>query len=90
MENRIAAMMPLLNEKQRRLFLASEAEAYGWGGVSEVSRLSGVSRTTIRTGMIELEGGEAIDVSRVRKRGGGRHVIEENIPNLVKFRIYRL
>ncbi|GHU39431.1 transposase [Betaproteobacteria bacterium] len=47
-----------------------------------MSRLSGVSRTTIRTGLIELEGGEAIDVSRVRKTGGGRHCVEDNIPNL--------
>jgi hypothetical protein len=82
MENRIVAMMPLLNEKQRRLFLASEAKAYGWGGVSKVSRLSGVSRTTLRAGLVELEGGEAIDVSRVRKTGGGRHSVEDNIPDI--------
>jgi hypothetical protein len=55
MEDRIALMMPVLNEKQGRLFLASEAKSFGWGGVSEVSRLSGVSRTTIRVGMRELE-----------------------------------
>ena len=31
MKERIAMMLPLLNEKQKRLFLASEAIAYGRG-----------------------------------------------------------
>jgi hypothetical protein len=31
MEDRIKMMLPLLDEKQRRLFLASEALAYGYG-----------------------------------------------------------
>ena len=82
MENRIAAMMPILNEKQRRIFLANEAKEYGWGGVSEVSRISGVSRTTITTGLKELESGEDIEVSRVRKHGGGRKQVKEKIPNI--------
>jgi transposase len=84
MKDRIAAMMPLLNEKQRRIFLASEAKAYGWGGVSEVSRLSGVSRTTIGVGLKELQTGAAIDVSRVRKTGGGRKYLEDTIPDIQK------
>jgi hypothetical protein len=82
MKDRILAMMPILNEKQRRLFLASEAKSYGWGGVSEVSRLSGVSRTTIRVGMIELKSSDSIDISRIRKIGGGRNYVEDNIPNV--------
>ncbi|GHU12350.1 hypothetical protein FACS1894161_0390 [Spirochaetia bacterium] len=82
MENRIAAMMPILNEKQLRIFLANEAKEYGWGGVSEVSRISGVSRTTITTGLKEIESGEDIDVSRVRKYGGGRKQIKEKIPDI--------
>jgi hypothetical protein len=80
MQNRIAEMMLILNEKQRRRFLAIEAKEYGWGGVSEVSRISGVSRTTIRLGLKELENGEDYDSSRVRKVGGGRNYIEDNIP----------
>ncbi|GHS85132.1 hypothetical protein AGMMS49957_00550 [Synergistales bacterium] len=36
MENRIAAMIPVLNEKQLRRFLASEAKEYGRGGISVV------------------------------------------------------
>jgi hypothetical protein len=82
MEGRIAAMLPILNERQRRIYLASEAKAYGRGGVSQVSRVSGVSRTTIRVGLAELESGGRIDISRVRKPGGGRKFVESNIPGI--------
>ena len=41
MEERIKNMLPYLNERQRRLFLANEAISYGRGGISEVSRISG-------------------------------------------------
>jgi hypothetical protein len=75
-------MMPILNEKQRRIFLASEAKAFGRGGISKVSQLSGVSRTTIRVGLVELEKGDAINVSRVREFGGGRRHVEDNIPGI--------
>ena len=82
MEERIAAVLPILNEKQRRIYLASEAKAYGRGGISQVSRVSGMSRTTIRVGLAELESGESIDISRIRKPGGGRNFVENNIPNI--------
>jgi hypothetical protein len=82
MEERILAMLPILNEKQRRIYLASEAKAYGRGGISQVSRVSGMSRTTIRVGLAELENGERIDISRIRKPGGGRNFVENNIPNI--------
>jgi hypothetical protein len=83
-------MMPVLNEKQRRIFLACEAKEYGPGGISEVSRISKVSRTTIRAGLKELESGDDINVSsdtkylRVRRTGGGRKHIKETIPNIQK------
>jgi hypothetical protein len=82
MIERIEAMMPILNEKQKRLFLAIEAKAYGRGGISEVSRLSGVSRTTIQTGLTELKSPKEIDTSRVRKAGGGRKYVEVHHDNL--------
>lgn len=82
MKDRIAAVLPFLNEKQRRVFLAGEARAYGWGGVSEVSRLSGVSRTTIRAGLKDLDEGAGPDITKVRKPGGGRNFVEDNIPGI--------
>ena len=39
MEERIAMMLPQLNEMQRRLFLASEALSYGRGGIAEIIRV---------------------------------------------------
>ena len=52
---RIATMLPELNERQRRLYLATEAKAIGYGGVTRVSRISGISRVTINLGLNELD-----------------------------------
>ena len=64
MEERIKTMMPLLDEKQRRIFLASEAKSYGYGGISKVSEISGVSIPTIRKGIKEIESGQARENGR--------------------------
>lgn len=45
-----------LDEKSRRLFVATEAKALGLGGISAVSEITGVSRSVIAVGMEELEG----------------------------------
>lgn len=39
----------------RRQWAATEAQTYGWGGLSAVSDATGMSRNTIRKGMAELE-----------------------------------
>ena len=70
MKTRIERMRPLLDEKQWRLFLANEAMSAGYGGISEVSRITGVSRTTITKGIEELKAGETVK-GRVRNEGGG-------------------
>ncbi|MCL2775538.1 MAG: ISAzo13 family transposase [Oscillospiraceae bacterium] len=81
MEQRIKMMLPHLNEKQKRLFLASEAIEYGRGGIAETIRLSGVSRNTIKRGIDELQRGVITD-GKVRKSGGGRKIIEEKNPEI--------
>lgn len=81
MEERIARMRYLLDEKQWRLYLANEAMSAGYGGVSKVSRISGVSRTTITKGVEELESGKALQ-GRIRKTGGGRHYVEDKYPDI--------
>ena len=81
MEERIAMMLPQLNEMQRRLFLASEALSYGHGGIAEIIRISGVSRNTIKRGISELKSGVKFD-GRVRKSGGGPKYIEEICPTI--------
>jgi hypothetical protein len=79
----------LLNEKDRRIVLAAEAKSLGRGGFSKVSKLSGISRVTLNSGLKELE--ENLDniplKSKSRKVGGGRK--KETQKNLTKgFRKY--
>jgi hypothetical protein len=43
-EKRITMMLRSLNEKQKRLYLAKEAEALGFGGVKAISEFTGMSQ----------------------------------------------
>lgn len=58
-----------------RLLLAVEARSLGYGGVTEVSRASGVSRPAIYRGLRELLE-EFAEVLMVRSPGGGRKRIK--------------
>ena len=84
MEDRIKTMLPLLNEKQRRIFLASEALSYGYGGITKVSEISGVSIPTIRQGINEIRTGQSIENGRIRKAGGGRKSVEDIYPEILE------
>ncbi len=72
-----------LNERQRRLWAASEARSVGRGGIAATARATGISVPTIRKGIAELESGEHLDPGRVRRRGGGRHSLTEKDPTLL-------
>src|SRR6266480_2608107 len=61
-----------LTERTRRLFAANEALSLGWGGISVVSRATGLSRQVISDGIQELQGGMQAEAGRVRRQGGGR------------------
>ena len=61
-----------LNERQRRLWAASEARAAGRGGIAATARATGISVPTIRKGIAELQAGERLGPGRVRRPGGGR------------------
>src|SRR5947208_2377487 len=70
---RFEVLMPHLNERQRRLLLATEARLLGHGGVRAVAQVAGVSETTVRAGVFELEEGqEPFPEGRGRRGGGGR------------------
>jgi len=72
LQQRYNTLKHFLNEKQRRLYLGTEAQAIGYGGASEVSRQTGVSRRAIQQGIIELEQEpDFIATARIRKEGGG-------------------
>ena len=74
-------MNPTLNERSRRRWVALEAKALGRGGVSAVSRATGVTRKTIRAGLNELQT-KLVKDTRIRKKGGGRKSAEEKDPSL--------
>jgi len=61
-----------LNERARRLVAASEAMALGWGGISAVSRATGLSRKAISHGIQELQEEDGVAEERIRRIGGGR------------------
>ncbi len=61
-----------LNERQRRLWAASEARAAGRGGIVVTARATGMSVPTIRKGIAELGRGERLEPGQVRRPGGGR------------------
>jgi hypothetical protein len=81
---RFAVLLPHLDERQRRLALATEARLLGHGGVRCVARVAGVSETTVRRGVWELEAGTGpVSDGRVRAVGGGRKQAEANDPGLL-------
>lgn len=63
-----------LNEMQKRLFAAEKSIELGYGGISEVNRATGLSRTTITQGRKELLSSKRLDLPprNIRKKGGGR------------------
>src|SRR6266516_4736082 len=72
MKSRLAGLLPRLNERDRRLALATEARSWGRGGIAAVHRATGASKTTIRRGITELDSDDVAEAGRVRARGGGR------------------
>jgi len=66
-----------LNERQRRLYAATEARSAGRGGIAAASRATGIAVDTIRRGIAELGSGETLDRGRVRRPGGGRKPLVE-------------
>jgi len=79
---RFEKVSPFLDERTRRLVAAAEAEALGRGGITWVSRETGLCRETIRLGLTELHQGVPPAIERVRKPGGGRKRTEQKAPML--------
>ena len=71
----------------RRHWAAAEAAELGWGGVSAVAAATGLSRTTITTGLCELrhraEHPDAPTSPRIRRPGGGPKRLTETDPGLL-------
>ena len=79
------ALAPLLNERTRRCWAATEAQALGYGGISMVAGAVGMARGTIHAGLAEVqERGTAVVPRRIRSFGGGRRQLTEQDPRLVE------
>ena len=77
-----STVMPMLDERQRRVVAGAGAKMLGRGGVSLVSRAAAISRNTIITGVRENASGGA-PLARVRREGGGRKRLIDKDPDLL-------
>src|ERR1022692_1855700 len=62
-ESRWLRVLGTLNEYQARLFVADKALDQGRGGMSRLSELTGMSRTTITKAVAELNGRKKLAVA---------------------------
>jgi transposase len=82
MAARLADLLPRLNERDRRLALGAEAKAWGYGGIREVHRATGMAESTITRGVRDLRDQDTNPAGRVRAIGGGRKKVEDTKPEL--------
>lgn len=78
---KFAALLPHLDERQRRLLMGAEARAMGHGGIKTVARAARTSAVTVSRGVDELEAGGK-PLGRTRKPGGGRKPVTQTDPGL--------
>jgi hypothetical protein len=86
MREKFVALAPVMDERTRRLWAATEANALGHSGQTLVARATGMSRSTLHLGLRELARDAAPAVvpgQRVRRRGAGRKALTERDPTLV-------
>jgi hypothetical protein len=77
-------LAPALDERTLRLFVAAEAESVGYGGVSRLFRITGLARSTIARGQLEISRPASVSTGRVRRPGAGRKKTCNCDPTLVK------
>jgi transposase len=80
-------LQPLMSERLRRQWAACEARNLGRGGVSWVAQATGLSRTTITTGLHELDQRQQraqadLSPERIRAPGAGRPALLDSDPQL--------
>jgi hypothetical protein len=74
-----------MDERMRRLWAGSEAEAIGRGGLTIVARATGLAISTVNKGRNEVRAGAdpTADLVKARRKGGGRLPLEVVHPELV-------
>ncbi|MDR2203497.1 MAG: hypothetical protein LBE76_04230 [Nitrososphaerota archaeon] len=81
---RVHNTLPILNGRQKRLYIANKARAIGHGGITQVSKASDTSQVTITQGLKEInqKNYKPTYQTRCRKQEGDRKTITTN--NLLK------
>jgi len=83
LQQKYATVLPHLNERQRRLVAAADAQLLGYGGIARVARASGLNRSTLHRGLTDLTE-PVLPAERVRHTGGGRKRVSTQTPALVQ------
>jgi len=83
-KRRFESLLPTVDERMRRLIAAAESLAIDYGGISIVSRATGVSRRAIARGIVELGNPPLPSGGAIRKPGGGRKRTAEQDATLVR------
>jgi hypothetical protein len=82
---KFAVMRELLDERRWRVYLGTEAQALGRGGIAAVARASGASQVTVAAGAAEAADPGALTAlawGRSRRPGAGRPKAEDAQPGL--------
>jgi hypothetical protein len=79
-----AALVPVLTERSRRVWAATEARAIGYGGIALVAQATGIAESTIQRGLRDLDAREPLPPTRSRRPGGGRKRATETDPTLLR------
>jgi hypothetical protein len=82
--SRFASVSPFLDERARRLVAAAEAQALGYGGVTNAAKATGLSRKAIRRGLDELSQAplDRLPLGRIRRAGAGRKPLDVHQPSV--------
>jgi Rhodopirellula transposase DDE domain len=83
LEQKYAQLFPHLNERQRHLVAAADAQWLGRGAIALVARASGFSRPTLYKALRDLPR-PPLPVERVRRSGAGRKKLVDHDPLLVQ------
>ena len=83
-KRRFESLLPTVDERMRRMIAAAESLAIDYGGISIVSRATGVSRRAIARGILELGNPPVPSGGPIRKPGGGRKSTAKQDATLVR------
>jgi len=82
-KKKLSSILPVLNERQRRLVVGAEALSIGHGGIKLLANITGISSPTIRRGIRELKS-DVKNIDQVRVKGGGRKKTANKYPEIEK------